>query len=256
MDVVNCREQDGILIIKLNRPEKHNCLNADVFHLLQQALHDAKKRSSVKALLLLGEGKSFCAGADINRLAECDAQSGYEFAQLGQAVFNQLEQLGKPSMAAIHGHVLGGGCELAMSAHLRMAHSATLLGQPEVKLGVIPGYGGTQRLTRLVGRARAIDMCISGRLVDAQTALQWGLVNWVVGDDLEEQALTYLTNLVQLPSLAIKGILESILQGADLPMNAALELEALQFAKCCATHDKQEGVSAFLEKRKPNFKGC
>ncbi len=256
MEVVICKEREGVLTIKLNRPEKHNCLNADVFNTLERAFHDAKKRDSIKALLLLGEGKSFCAGADINRLAECDAQLGYEFAKSGQAVFNQLEQLGKPCMAALHGHVLGGGCELAMSAHLRMAHVSTVFGQPEVKLGVIPGYGGTQRLTRLVGRARSIDMCISGRFIDAETALQWGLVNWVVDEDLEVQAMAYLKNLVQLPSLAIQGILDSIITGADLSISAGLELEALQFAKTCATHDKHEGVTAFLEKRKPSFKGC
>ena len=256
MDCLITSEKNGVMILKLNRPEKLNSLNDDLLSALARAFDDAKTRTSIRAILLLGEGKSFCAGADINRLAECDAQLGLEFAKKGQAVFNALERLGKPSLAAIHGHVLGGGCELAMSAHLRMAHTKTFLGQPEVKLGVIPGYGGTQRLSRLVGRSRAIDLCISGRFIDANTALNWGLVNWVVEDDLEQQALDYLSKVAQLPVIAIQGILDSIIVGGDLGLPQALDLEALQFAKSCASYDKQEGVNAFLEKRQPQFKGC
>ena len=151
--------------------------------------------------------------------------------------------------------MLGGGCELAMSAHLRMAHKDTFLGQPEVKLGVIPGFGGTQRLSRLVGRARALDLCLSGRFIDAPTALDWGLVNAVFNDNVEEHALEYLKKLVELPASALQGVLDSILVGNDLGMPEALEIEALQFTKCCTTEDKKEGVTAFLEKRSPIFKG-
>jgi enoyl-CoA hydratase len=255
MDTLIVNEHKGILILKLNRPEKHNCLNADLFSTLEHALNEARQKSSIKALLLMGQGKSFCAGADINRLAECDGQLGYDFAKAGQAIFDRLEHLGKPSLAAVHGHVLGGGCELAMAAHLRMAHVDTHFGQPEVKLGVIPGYGGTQRLTRLVGRARALDLCISGRFIDAQTALQWGLANWVVEDNLEEQALSYLNQLVNLSPIAIQAALDAVICGADLPMQQALEIEALQFAKTCASEDKTEGVGAFLQKRSAQFKG-
>jgi enoyl-CoA hydratase len=256
MDCLISNEQNGILILRLNRPEKHNSLNGDLLQALEEAINHAKQKASIRALLLIGNGKSFCAGADINRLAECNAQSGYEFAKMGQAVFASLEQLGKPSLAALHGHALGGGCELAMSAHLRMAHHETFLGQPEVKLGVIPGYGGTQRLSRLVGRARAIGLCVSGRFVDAHTANQWGLVNWVVEQDLEVQALDYLNQLTQLPPIAIQGILDSILVGNDMGLAQALDYEAIQFAKACASEDKKEGVEAFLQKRKPIFRGC
>ena len=255
MDCLLVNEQAGILTLRLNRPDKHNCLNGDLLGSLEQAFLDAAKRSSIRALLLIGNGKSFCAGADINRLAECDAQSGYEFARFGQQVFSALELAGKPSLAAVHGHVLGGGCELAMAAHLRMAHVETYFGQPEVKLGVIPGYGGTQRLMRLVGRARAIDLCISGRFINAQTALDWGLANWVVEQNLEEQALDYLHQLVKLPPLAIQGVLDVINAGADMSLDKALELEALHFAKTCASEDKKEGVGAFLQKRQPQFQG-
>lgn len=255
MDTLIVNEQNGVLILRLNRPEKHNCLNADLFMALDNALNDACQRSSIKALLVMGNGKSFCAGADINRLAECDAQLGYDFAKAGQAAFDRLEHLGKPSLAAVHGHVLGGGCELAMAAHLRMAHVDTHFGQPEVKLGVIPGYGGTQRLSRLIGRARAIDMCISGRFIDAHTALDWGLANWVVEENLEDNALQYLNQLVKLPPLAIQSALNAVIHGADLPMQQALQIEALEFAKTCASEDKKEGVGAFLQKRTPAFKG-
>jgi enoyl-CoA hydratase len=256
MECLIANERNGVLILTLNRPEKLNSLNDELLSSLEQAFLHAKSSSAIRAILLLGHGKSFCAGADINRLAECDAQLGFNFAKRGQEVFSLLEHLGKPSLAAIHGHVLGGGCELAMSAHLRMAHQQTFLGQPEVKLGVIPGYGGTQRLTRLVGRSRAIDLCISGRFIDATTALQWGLVNWVVSDDLEQHALDYLHQIVALPPIAIQGILESVLMGSDLGLPQALDYEALQFAKSCASYDKKEGVAAFLEKRPAQFKGC
>jgi enoyl-CoA hydratase len=251
MDELLVKEQQGILVITLNRPEKHNCLNGNLLAALHQVFLDAKTNPTIKALLLKGEGKSFCAGADINRLAECDAQSGYEFAKYGQAVFAELEHLGKPSLAALHGHVLGGGCELAMAANLRMAHAATLMGQPEVKLGVIPGYGGTQRLTRLVGVARAIDLCISGRIIDAKTACDWGLVNWVVESDLEEEAMKYLSQVVKMPRIAVKAALDAIL----FHSTQGFDYEALQFSKTCASQDKHEGVAAFLEKRPAQFKG-
>ena len=169
---------------------------------------------------------------------------------------NQIAALNKPCLAALHGHVLGGGCELAMAAHFRFAHQNTLLGQPEIKLAVMPGYGGTVRLSRLVGTSRALDLCLSGRLIDAQTSLSWGLVNQVVLNDLETEAMDYLKKLQHMPVVATACIMESILHGSDMSVGQALELEALQFAKTCASKDKQEGVHAFLEKRQAQFKGC
>lgn len=184
---MNLIEQDidnnGILTLTLNRPEKLNALSTDVLNALNELFFQAKSNPKVKALLLTGNGKAFCAGADINRLAECNAQTGYEFACQGQEVFRLLETMGKPSLAAVNGFAFGGGCELAISATLRIASNKAMFGQPEVKLGVIPGYGGTQRLARLIGKGRAMDLCLTGRFINADTALNWGLVHEVVAPE-------------------------------------------------------------------------
>jgi enoyl-CoA hydratase len=256
MSVLETSQESGVLIIRLNRPEKHNCLNKELLNALHLAFKDALVNSSIRSVLLIGNGRSFCAGADINQLAQCDGISGYEFAHFGQTVMNQIEQLTKPVVAALHGHVLGGGCELAMSTHLRFAHPETQLGQPEIKLGVIPGYGGTQRLTRLVGRSKALDLCLTGRFIDAQTAFQYGLVDRIYAENLEQEAVNYLKMMSEQPPHAVAAIMHSILEGENLPLDKALTLEALNFAKVCASEDKREGVAAFLEKRKANFKGA
>jgi len=257
MAVIECKTaSNGIMTITLNRPEKLNALNDDVLQELSSAFTRAKDDNKVKSLLLTGTGKAFCAGADISRLAECDAQSGYQFACAGQAVFRQLETLGKPSLAAINGFAFGGGCELAMSATLRIAASSAQFGQPEVKLGVIPGYGGTQRLARLVGKGRALDLCLTGRFINAQTALNWGLVSEVFdGAELLAQSERVLETIMSMAPLAIASTMEVIDRGYDLNLPDALHLEAVHFAKTCASKDKQEGVSAFLSKRPASFKG-
>ena len=252
-------EQDldkGILTITLNRPEKLNALSTDVLQALSALFLSAKENPEVKALLLTGKGKAFCAGADISRLAECDAKTGYQFACFGQDVFRQLETMGKPSLAAINGYAFGGGCELAMAATLRIAATTAQFGQPEVKLGVIPGYGGTQRLARLVGKGRALDLCLTGRFINAQTALQWGLVSEVVeADELLPQAQQMLKGILSMAPLAVAGVMESIVRGYDMALTDALHLEAVHFAKVCASHDKAEGVAAFLAKRQAQFEG-
>ena len=249
-------DQQGILTITLNRPEKLNALSTDLLIALNEVFIAAKNNSKIKALLLTGNGKAFCAGADINRLAECDAQKGYEFACNGQEVFRLLETMGKPSLAAINGFAFGGGCELAISATIRIASTKASFGQPEVKLGVIPGYGGTQRLARLVGKGRALDLCLTGRFIDANTALNWGLVTEVVEpEQLLEQGKKILQGILAMAPLAIAGVMEVIDHGYDLSLTDALHLEAIHFAKVCATADKKEGVSAFLEKRTPVFHG-
>jgi len=256
MDVIEKTISNGVLTITLNRPEKLNALNVDVLNALSELFADAKHNASIKGLLLTGKGKAFCAGADISRLAECDAQSGYEFACFGQDVFRSLETLGKPSIAVINGYAFGGGCELAMSATLRIAATTAQFGQPEVKLGVIPGYGGTQRLARLVGKGRALDLCLTGRFINAQTALNWGLVSDVVEPDaLQEHALKMLNGILSMAPLAIAGVMDVIDHGYDLSLTDALHLEAMHFAKTCASADKTEGVAAFLEKRHAVFKG-
>ncbi len=256
MNYVEQHLEDGILTITLNRPEKLNALSTEVLHALSELFTTAKENSKVKGVLLTGKGKAFCAGADISRLAECNAETGYQFACFGQDVFRQLETLGKPSLAAINGYAFGGGCELIMAATLRIAATTAQFGQPEVKLGVIPGYGGTQRLARLVGKGRALDLCLTGRFINAETALNWGLVSEVVEPDaLLPHALQLLKGILNLAPLAITSIMESIDRGYDMSLTDALHLEAVHFAKVCASQDKAEGVAAFLEKRPALFKG-
>jgi enoyl-CoA hydratase len=255
-DVIVSVINSHILQIKLNRPQALNALNADLMKNLHEIFIKAKEDKAIKALLITGEGKAFCAGADINHLARLNGQTGVEFAQYGQMVFRTLEQLGKPSLAAINGFALGGGCELAMSATLRIAAQTAIFGQPEVKLGVIPGFGGTQRLSRLVGKGRALDLCLTGRTIKADDALNWGLVTEVVeSEKLIERATEILSNLVKLAPIALKSTMAAIDRGYDLSLEDALELEAVHFGLCCATQDKQEGVSAFLEKRTAEFCG-
>lgn len=253
-------EQDldnrGILTLTINRPDKLNALNDEVLMAFKEIFSLAKENSTIKGLLITGSGKSFCAGADISRLAECDAQSGYQFAQEGQSVFHQLETLGKPSLAAVNGYAFGGGCELAIATTLRIASKNAQFGQPEVKLGVIPGYGGTQRLARLIGKGRAMDLCLTGRFINAETALQWGLVSEVMESDaLLEKGKQILSGILSMAPLAISGVMEVINHGYDMSLNDALHLEAVHFAKVCASQDKKEGVSAFLGKRGADFKG-
>jgi enoyl-CoA hydratase len=223
---------------------------------LYEVLVHAKSDKRVKALLITGTGKAFCAGADIRELAGLNEQSGYEFSRYGQMVFRTLEQLGKPSVAAINGFAFGGGCELAMAATLRIAANIAQFGQPEIKLGVIPGFGGTQRLSRLIGKGRALEMCLTGRSITADVAGAWGLVNEVtIFEDLLHRAKQMLTELAQLPALALASVMTVIDEGYDLPLPDAFQLEAAQFGLCCGSADKREGVSAFLEKRTASFHG-
>lgn len=256
MNYVEQHLEDGILRITLNRPEKLNALSTDVLQALSELFTQAKESADVKGVLITGKGKAFCAGADISRLAACNAESGYQFACFGQDVFRQLETLGKPSLAAINGYAFGGGCELIMAATLRIAATTAQFGQPEVKLGVIPGYGGTQRLARLVGKGRALELCLTGRFINAETALNWGLVSEVVEQDaLITRSQQLLKGILNLAPLAITSIMESIDRGYDMSLTDALHLEAVHFAKVCASQDKTEGVAAFLEKRPALFKG-
>lgn len=250
-------DTDGILTISLNRPEKLNALNSDVLDALHEQFNAAKIDEKVKGVLITGEGKAFCAGADINRLKEANAETGYQFALKGQAVFRALETLGKPSVAAVNGFAFGGGCELLMSASIRVASSVAQFGQPEVKLGVIPGYGGTQRLARLVGKGRALDLCMTGRFIKAEEALQYGLVTHVVEpDQLFDKSKEILKGITSLAPLAIRAVMETIDKGYELSLEEALHLEAVHFGLTCASDDKNEGVTAFLEKRKADFKGA
>lgn len=261
MDTINdivkvMSPETGILQIHLNRPKQLNALSHEVLKTLSRILEQAKHDKTVKAILLTGEGKGFCAGADITELAGLNGASGLEFARFGQAVMTQLETLGKPSLAAIQGFAFGGGCELAMSATLRIAVKGAVFGQPEIKLGVIPGFGGTQRLSRLIGKGRSLEICLTGRRFSAEEAYQWGLVNELTeADNLQSRAIALLKELVQLGPIALQSIISTINSGYDLALAEALELEAAHFGLCCNTQDKKEGVTAFLEKRAAQFSG-
>ena len=257
MDVVKVIPLEaGILQISLNRPEQLNALSREVMQHLSHLFQEIKQDAAVKAVMITGEGKGFCAGADIKQLAELNGTTGLEFARFGQHVFRQLELLGKPSLAAIHGFAFGGGCELAMAATLRLAANNAVFAQPEIKLGVIPGFGGTQRLARLIGKGRALEMCLTGRRFSAEEAWQWGLVNAITApDQLFAQAKSLLQALTQQSAIALQSMLTVIHRGYDLPLEEALELEAAQFGLCCTTADKREGVNAFLEKRAAVFSG-
>lgn len=250
------KPESGILQIILNRPAQLNALSREVLERLDTIIKEAKADKSVKAVLLTGDGKAFCAGADIKQLAALNSSEGLIFAKFGQAVFNSLELLGKPSLAAIQGFAFGGGCELAMAATLRIATKTCVFGQPEVKLGVIPGFGGTQRLSRLIGKGRALEICLTGRRFSAEEAFQWGFLNEMTTEEnLLTRAKTILKELTQLPPVALQSILTVIHQGYNLPLEEALALEAAHFGLCCTTADKREGVNAFLEKRTPAFSG-
>jgi enoyl-CoA hydratase len=248
--------ENGILQITLNRPKSLNALNADLMSEFYEVLMHVKSDKRVKALLITGAGKAFCAGADIHQLAELNAQTGYEFARYGQMVFRALEQLGKPSLAAINGFALGGGCELAMAATMRIAADVAIMGQPEIKLGIIPGFGGTQRLARLIGKSRALEFCLTGNNISAASAKEWGLLSEVTSaEDLLSRAKEILTALTLYSPVALASLMAAIDEGFDLSLTDAFQVEAAQFAMCCASADKREGVQAFLEKRAAVFQG-
>jgi len=207
-------------------------------------------------VIVTGSGeKAFVAGTDIAELADLDESSGRDFSSKGQAIFDQIEQLGKPVIAAVNGYALGGGCELALACHIRIASEKAKFGQPEANLGVIPGYGGTQRLARLIGKGRAMEMILTGAQVDAQEALRIGLVNKVVNPSELISRTQYMAQVIaSMGQVAIRAALEAVNAVDVLPLDEGLRKEADLFARCCASEDFREGTKAFLEKRKPAFK--
>ena len=251
-------EQHGtVLLVTLNRPHLLNALNAQMLAELRALVAGAAVDAGVRALVLTGAGdRAFAAGADIAELASLDAESARHFAARGQAVFGALERLGKPSIAAINGFALGGGCELAMACTLRLAADTAQLGQPEVDLGIIPGFGGSQRLARLVGHGHALALLLGGHNIGAQEAERIGLVNRVVpAADLKTEAMALAQQLAAKAPLAVRYLLNAVYAGADLPLDQALQLEATLFGLSASTADMKEGTRAFLEKRKPQFTG-
>jgi enoyl-CoA hydratase len=251
-------ERDGpVAIVTVNRPRVMNALNVATLKELRAAFEELVASPDVRAVILTGAGeKSFVAGADIEEIRDLDMISGKEFAARGLALYAVIEKMRVPVIAAINGYALGGGCELAMACHLRLAAETAKFGQPEINLGIIPGYGGTQRLPRLVGRARALDLLLTGRMIAAPEALAWGLVNQVVPlVELLPAARKLAADLAAKPRLAVAAILEAVDEGLQLGLDRALKVEEQLFSFACGTEDKTEGTRAFLEKRNPEFKG-
>ena len=250
-------KRDQIAFLTLNRPKVLNALNRKTMEELSQILTDAREDRSVRVLILTGAGeKSFVAGADISELAVQTPVSGKDTALFGQGVLHQLETLGKPSIAAINGFALGGGCELALACSIRLASKTAKLGQPEVKLGIIPGYGGSQRLARLCGKGAAHELCLSGEMISAEEALRIGLVNHVYEPgELLPAAEALAKKIIANAPLAVKFSMEAIERGAEMPLEEGLFLEATLFGLVASTEDMREGTRAFLEKRPARFQG-
>ena len=248
---------DGIAKITFNRPKVLNALNRKTIEELRGALLDAGDDASVRVLILTGAGeKAFVAGADIGELSQQTPVNGKEFSLFGQSVFHLLETMGKPSICAINGFALGGGCELALSCSIRIASKNARLGQPEVKLGILPGYGGSQRLTRLCGKGVAHELCLTGEMIAADEALRIGLVNHIYeAAELVPAAEAMAKKIIANGPLAVKFTMEAIERGSQMPLEEGLFLEATLFGVACATEDMREGTKAFLEKRPAAFQG-
>ena len=254
---VRYEKKSSIAYVTIDRPKVLNALNTPTWTDLHTAFEDVKKDASVRGVILTGAGdKAFIAGADISELANVDAYDAEESSRFGQGVLDLIENLGKPVIAAINGFALGGGCETAMACTIRIAVEHARFGQPEVKLGLLPGGGGTQRLPRLVGKGRALQLILTGETISAQEAYRIGLVNEVVpAADLIARAETILKQILANAPIALKFSLEAVNKGLETAQTEGLALEASYFGICAATEDKKEGTSAFLEKRAPKFQG-
>jgi enoyl-CoA hydratase len=249
--------EDRIATLAINRPDKLNALNAETITELFQSLKKLRQDDNVAVVIITGSGeKAFVAGADIAEISRHDEISGRIFATRGQRVFRYLEKMEKPVIAAINGFALGGGCELAMACHIRIASDKAKFGQPEINLGLIPGYGGTQRLPRLIGQSKALFYLLTGEMITAQQALDLGLVSEVVP---AENLLTRVNQLALMirdkAPVARKYILQAVTEGIDQNLDTALHLESDLFGNICATDDMKEGTTAFMEKREPKFTG-
>ncbi|MFC1574521.1 enoyl-CoA hydratase-related protein [Gemmatimonadota bacterium] len=248
---------DGELaIVTIDRQEKLNALNGEVIAELGEAFDSLRYDDDLKGVILTGAGeKAFVAGADIAELARMDPLSGVRVSRTGQGVFRSIERFPKPVVAAVGGYALGAGCELALACHMRVASENARMGLPEVSLGIIPGYGGTVRLARLVGLGRAVEMTLTGDMVDAQAALAMGLVNSVVArEELLDRAKELLRKVTKNGPVAVRMAMESVYRAMDLPLAEALAVESYNFGLLSSTEDMREGMTAFLEKRKPDFK--
>jgi enoyl-CoA hydratase len=250
-------KRDGIAYVTVNRPKALNALDTPTWNDLRTAFEDTRDDVEMRGVILTGAGgKAFIAGADISELAHATAFEAQQSSRLGQAVLDLIENLGKPVIAAINGFALGGGCETAMACTIRIAVETARFGQPEVKLGFPPGSGGTQRLPRLVGKGRALQLILTGEMISAQEAYRIGLVNEIVpAAQLIARAEAILTTIASNAPIAVRFSLEAANKGAETSQSEGLLLEASYFGLCAATEDKKEGTSAFLEKRAPRFQG-
>jgi enoyl-CoA hydratase/carnithine racemase len=257
LENVDYEKRGPIAYVRLNRPKVMNALNKATIHELRAAFEDARDDSAVRGVILTGTGeKAFAAGADIAEIANNTAVEAEEATRRGQALTDLIENVGKPVIAAVNGFALGGGCELAMACTIRVAGESAKFGQPEVKLGVMPGYGGTQRLPRLVGKGPALKLILSGDFIDAAEAYRIGLVDDLVPDaHVMDRAETVLKKIFANAPLSVKYALEAVNKGLETSVAEGLLLEASLFAVCASTDDKKEGTSAFLEKRTPTFQG-
>ena len=248
--------ENGIFTITINRPDKLNALNKEVFTDLNKALDEIESNAEIRSVIITGAGpKAFVAGADITEFGGLNKEQSMAMAKRGQDIFLRIEDSLKPIVAAVNGFALGGGCELAMACHFRVASENAKFGQPEVNLGLIPGYGGTQRLVQLIGKGRAIELLVSANMIDANTALQYGLVNYVVTqDELLNKVKSILAIINSKAPLAVAGCIKAANAVFDETKNG-FSVEVEEFGKCFGTEDMKEGVNAFLEKRKANFSG-
>jgi enoyl-CoA hydratase len=247
-----------IAVVTVNRPDKLNALNATAKQELRSLFTEIKSDTSIDVVILTGSGeKAFVAGTDIKELTVLGNETGREFSAKGQEVFDLIENLGKPVIAAVNGYALGGGCELALACHIRIAAENAKFGQPEGNLGIIPGYGGTQRLARLVGRGRAMEMILTGDQMSAPEALAFGLVNKVVQQtELMKTAMAMAEKICSKGQIAVRMSLKAVNMTAETSLSDGQKLEASLFGLCCDTADFKEGTTAFLEKRKPAFKNA
>lgn len=246
---------DAVRVVTVNRPDKLNALNSATLDALHRAFEDVARDDAVRVVVLTGAGpKAFVAGADISEMAELPPVQGRDFALRGQAMMRTVETLSKPVIAMVNGFALGGGLELAMCCHLRVAADTAKVGQPEVNLGLIPGFGGTQRLLRLAGRAATLELCLTGAPIDATRALALGIVNRVVpAAELQTQTMALAEQLANAAPLALRGVLDCVNFGGESAIGEGLAYEAAQFGLMFATEDMREGTRAFLERRKPAF---